>query len=585
MIPPDVIDDILRRVSLVEVMSQYVTLKKVGHAYKGLCPFHNDRNNPSLHVDNQKGLYHCFSCKAGGNILTFLKEYNKLDFIDSMKFLQQYSGIDIEPYLNQQQDLLPLRNKLKIMHQIAQEFFQENLYKIDNPQVELAVKTIKKRKLDKKTIALFGLGFGGVGLSPLFQKLQNSGFKAEEIFASGLCGKSEYGKIYDRFQNRITFPICSSEGSVIAFGGRIVDNSSPAKYVNSPETLLFKKGALLYAWHLAKESVLESGELILVEGYMDVIRMFQAGFSNVVAPMGTGLTEEQIHYIKSKIDNLIFCFDGDSAGQKSSYRSAGIAAKLDVPAKIVILPENDDPDTFLLQQGSNAMANLLQNSQDTEKFILESANKHLPDSKRFLQDVFEYGVFLEGKTTAPSLSIKTEQFLKKITEQLNVSYSSIELEFSRSKQHYLKERPPVDEKQYKEFEEEFELMAILVMFPEFTDHAASIVGIEDFFHKETKEIFTQLLLHPEKTSQEWLITIGNTDFVSYTSKWLNLPDIRIIQNYAVSLRIKSLKKKRTLINQELINYYPNSTEYHALSTQIMELQQELIHLKKMFYLL
>ncbi|MGL5955873.1 MAG: DNA primase [Brevinema sp.] len=585
MIPQDVIDDILRRVSLVEVMSQYITLKKSGHAYKGLCPFHNDRNNPSLHVDDQKGLYHCFSCKAGGNILTFLKEYNKLDFIDSMKFLEPYSGIDIEPYLKQQQDTFPLRNKLKTMHQIAQDFFQENLYKIDNPQVELAVRTIKKRKLDKKTISLFGLGFGGVARNELFQKLQNSGFKAEEIFSSGLCGKSEQGTIYDRFRNRITFPICDSEGIVIAFGARIIDNSSPAKYINSPETLLFKKGSVLYAWHLAKESVLESGELILVEGYLDVIRMFQAGFTNTVAPMGTGLTEEQVYYIKNKIDNLIFCFDGDNAGQKSSYRSAGIAAKLEVPTKIAILPENDDPDTFLLQQGANAMADILQNSQDAEKFILESATKHLPDSNKFLQEVFEYAIFLEGEDSGPSLNIRTNQFLKKTATLLSISYSSIELEFSRYKQHYSKDRPIIDKQQYKEFEEEFELMAILVMFPEFADHAASIVSVLDFFHQETKEIFTQILMHPEKTAQEWLITIGKTDLVSYTSKWLEAPDIRIIQNYAVSLRIKSLKRKRTLINQELFNYLPDSEKHHELSTQIIELQQELINLKKMFYLL
>ncbi len=573
MIPRDVVDDILRRTSIVEVMSQHISLKKSGtHDYKGLCPFHNDRNTPSLHVSDNKGLYHCFSCGAGGNVLTFLKEYQKLDFVDSIKFLGKQVGIDVESYLDKNSDTLPLRNKLKTMHQIAQDFFHDSLYNIDNPQVELAVRTIKKRKLDKKTIELFGLGFGGRDNS-LFQKLQSSGFKTEEILASGLCGQSS-NRFYDRFKNRITFPICDSEGVIIAFGGRIIDQSSPAKYVNSPETALFKKGSVLYGWHLAKENISESGEVILVEGYMDVIRMFQAGFSNTVAPLGTGLTEDRIHFLKHKVDTIILCFDGDSAGQKSAYRSAGIAAKLEVPTKIAVLPENDDPDTFLLQQGPNKMAEVIQNSKDAVDFILESAQKHLPDSNRFLQEVFEYATHLEGTVVNVSLSIKTSQFLKRVSEMLNVSYSSVELEFSRFKQHYLRttenhfEKSEVP-KQSDFFEEEFEIVAILTMFPEFIDTVAEIVGVDDFYNPDTKDIFNQMLLHPEKLSQDWIVAIANTDIVTYTSKWLQAPDIRIIKNFSVSLRIKSLKKKRTLIND--------------LDPQILEIQQEIIDLRQKFY--
>ncbi len=576
MIPRDVIDDILRRVSIVEVMSPYVALKKSGsHDFKGLCPFHNDRNTPSLHVNEQKGLYHCFSCGAGGNVLTFLKEHQKLDFIDSIKLLGQMVGIDVESYLNQKTDDLPLRNKIKTMHQIAQDYFQQNLFTVNNPQVKLAVDTIKSRKLDKNTLAMFGLGFGGLG--GLFQKLQGEGFKAEEIIASGLCGKSENGQIYDRFRNRITFPICDSEGVIIAFGGRIIDQSSPAKYINSPETPLFKKGSVLYGWDLAKEKVLESGEIILVEGYMDVIRMFQAGFSNTVAPLGTGLTEDRIHFLKHKVDNIILCFDGDSAGQKSAYRSSGIAAKLEVPTKVAVLPENEDPDTFIVENGSNKMLEILQNSQESVNFVINSAQKHLPDSNKFLQEVFEYAVSLEGVVLNAPLSIKTSQFLKKVSEILNVSYNSVELEFSRFKQYYIRLQNneftfnSTTKNNKKDNEEEFELIAILSVFPEFIDTVASVVEVEDFYHQDTKNIFNQMLLHPEKTSQDWIIAIADTDIVSYTGKWMDSPDVRIIQNFAVSLRIKSLKKKLSLIKET------------GLTPQIINIQQELISLKQKFY--
>ncbi len=304
MIPQDIVDDILRRTSIADVIGRNVALKKSGHNYKGLCPFHNDKNNPSLHVSEQKGLYHCFSCQAGGNAITFMKEYHKLDFIDAVKALGEMAGIDVESYLGNQKDLLPLRNKIKTMHEITQEHFHKTLFKSRTRGNLLAVKILKSRKIDRDTAIMFGLGFGGEGRDDLFKLLQSKGFSVEEILASGLCGKNDYGKFYDRFRNRITFPIQDNDGNIIAFGGRIIDQSSKAKYINSPETPIFKKSSVLYAWNFAKDNVSESGEAVLVEGYLDVIRMFQNGFANAAAPLGTGLTEDRIAYLKNKFDSI-----------------------------------------------------------------------------------------------------------------------------------------------------------------------------------------------------------------------------------------------------------------------------------------
>lgn len=220
-----------------------------------------------------------------------------------------------------------------------------------------------------------------------------------------------------------------------------------------------------------------------------------------------------------------------------------------------------------------------------QKIILESAKTKLPDSNKFLQDVFEYAIYLEGDSNSPSLHIKTEQFLKKVSEILMVSYGSIELDFSRFKEQFLKFNNNSWENSYskseskadKEFHEEFELLSILIMFPEFTDHVASILEPTDFYNEESQELFKKMLLHPEFTAQDWIVTAGNTSLISLTSKWLDAPDIRIIKNYAVSIKIKSLKKKRDLISKKLINSDPQ------LSTQILEIQSKIFALKREFY--
>ncbi len=579
MIPDEILRDIIQKTSIVDLIGRDVVLKKSGHStYKGLCPFHNDRNNPSLSIDERKGVYHCFSCKAGGNAITFMMNYHRMDFIESVKELGKNAGIDVDYYLENRKDELPLRNKLKTMHEIAQSHYSNTLFKSRTRGNSIAVRTLKSRAIDRDTALMFGLGFGGEGWDDLFRILRGKGYSADEILASGLCGKNDKGKFYDRFRNRITFPIQDNDGAVIAFGGRIIDQSSRAKYINSPETPLFKKGSVLYAWNYAKDNVVESGEVIMVEGYLDVIRMFQNGFTNAVAPLGTGLTEDRIAYLKNKIDSLVLCFDGDNAGRKSAYRSAGIAAKLGTPVKIALLPENDDPDTFLLKNGADSMAEILQNSQDAVYYILETAKKHLPDSSKFLESVFEYAANLEGEVTQPSLSVTTSRFLQQTAEILGVSLGSVELEFAKHKRLYFRSEKEEPAAALKEYEEEFELLAILIVYPEFIDYAASFVGIEDFCHEHSKDCFKQMLMHPERTSQEWILFASGKEFIDRTGKWLDPPELRVIQNYAISLRIKSLKKERALINKEL-----SSNTNAELAGRLAEKQRELIALQEKLY--
>ncbi|MGL5721688.1 MAG: DNA primase, partial [Brevinema sp.] len=417
MIPRDVVDTILRRISLVELMSRSVALKKAGANYVGLCPFHNDRNKPSLSVSDEKGLYHCFSCGAGGNALTFLKEHDRLDFIESMRVLAPMANIDIEPYLANDEELLPLRERLKTMHKLAFDYFNKRLYDAGDSLSRTAGTILRRRKIDRETAKRFGLGFGGSISDGLFRFLQNEGFKPDEIIQSGLCGRTEQGRWYDRFAKRITFPVWDENGTLIAFGGRAIEENARAKYLNSPETMLFKKSTVLYGWNLAKEEAIERGQVLLVEGYMDVIRLFQAGFDFAAAPMGTGLSEDRISALKHKVEHLYFCFDGDAAGVKSAFRSSGLAAKAGAKAKVVMLPPEDDPDTYLLTNGAAPFAELIENAIDSEEFIMKTALGLLPDVQAFLQLVFEYAFSLEGGVSGTALSVKTDTFLRRCAQE------------------------------------------------------------------------------------------------------------------------------------------------------------------------
>lgn len=576
MIPQDTIEQILQRVSIVEVIGSRIQLKKSGQNYKGLCPFHNDRKNPSLSVSEEKGLYHCFSCGAGGNALTFLKEFDKLDFIDSIRELGKMAGIDIENYLTGTQDNILLRERLKTMHQLAQEYFIKQLYS-RTLSAQKAVSIIKQRYLDKNTVKTFGLGFGGDKRDGLFQELRKQGFDPDEIIFSGLCGKTDQGRIYDRFQQRITFPVQEADSTIVAFGGRAILANASAKYINSPETPLFKKGNILYGWNFAKESATKNSQVILAEGYLDIIRLHQAGFCFAAAPLGTGLTEDHIIFLKHKVKEIILCFDGDNAGQKSAYRSAGLCAKFGIKTRVTALPENEDPDTFLLSNGTHAFKQLLETSVLGEDFVLETASALLPDSIAFLNSVFEYGIQLDG-------AILTEQFLKKIAEKAAVSLASVELEFSRFRKNYERFSPDQKpESPKKNLTNAHELIAILINYPQFADDAAEIITPQDFADPEYEQIFRNILLNPEKTAEYWIRQVGHSNLIQEVAKVTSIPDMRIIKNHAVQIRLKSLENQSAKLSQEILKSEQTETNNYALIEKIKELQSEKIALKNTFY--
>jgi len=287
----EIIDEIKNHNDIVDVVSQYITLKRSGRGYFGLCPFHKE-DTPSFSVLPERQIFHCFGCGVGGDVIRFVGKIENLGFKETIEMMAEKSGI-VLPTSNDFEDngTQQLKQKIYEINQVAANFYHENLYK---PTAKIAQEYVKKRKLDNKTLKAFLIGYSG-SLNELYNHLKTQEFTEKEILASGLANKNEQGKFIDRFRKRLMFPILDVRGRVIAFGGRVLDDSLP-KYINSSDNLIYNKGRNLYGLNLAKKS--KSKKMIMVEGYMDAVSLYQRGVDNVVASLGTALTEAQRSIIK-----------------------------------------------------------------------------------------------------------------------------------------------------------------------------------------------------------------------------------------------------------------------------------------------
>ena len=316
------INEVSRRINLSELVSGYVHLKRNGTSHVGLCPFHKEKT-PSFHVDDDKQLFYCFGCGAGGNVFDFIMRAENLDFVDALQFLAQRAGVTLEEEKGERtsrsEEESNLRKRILEMNRLAARRFYDNL---NGPDAESAVSYMQKRGLERKTVIKFGIGYAPDSWSDMLDFLKEKGYSAQEIVLAGLAVKNDKGRIYDKFRNRLMFPIIDVRGNVVAFGGRALSDD-PAKYMNSPETPVFHKGRNLFSLNLAKQSGLKEG-LILVEGYMDVISLYQRGITNVVAGLGTALTEEQAKLITRYASQVYVCYDSDEAGQKAAQKAISL---------------------------------------------------------------------------------------------------------------------------------------------------------------------------------------------------------------------------------------------------------------------
>jgi len=376
MFSEEIIQKIKEENDIVDIVSEVVTLKKTGKNYLGRCPFHNEKT-PSFTVSSEKQIYKCFGCGEAGNVISFVMKTRNMAFPEAVKLLGEKVGIVVDD-ADSPGKSSAANEKFKRMYDIniqAARYFYTNLKRFKAPYEYL-----KGRGITDETIKKFGIGFALDNWQGIRSYLKQRGFSEEEILELGLTTKNEKGNIYDRFRNRIIFPVFNVSGRVIGFGGRVLDDSKP-KYLNSPETPIFHKGTNLYGLNLAIKNN-PARTVIMVEGYMDVISLSQQGVTNVVATLGTALTEGQCKLLKRYIDTVIVSFDSDVAGENATIRGLEILQKSGFDLKILQIPSGKDPDEFIRSFGKEKFLNLVDGALPIIDFKLRMAEKGIDFSKQ-----------------------------------------------------------------------------------------------------------------------------------------------------------------------------------------------------------
>ncbi len=413
------IDEVLRRSDIVEIVASYVSLRRNGSDYVGLCPFHREKT-PSFHISADKQLYYCFGCGAGGNLIDFVMKAENLDFVDAIKLLAERAGITLEKevYSPEIQKRHDARERILKMNKLAAKHFVANL---SQEEAAAARTYAANRGLSREIITTYGIGFAKESWSDLTSFLNENGFSNDEIVTAGLAVRNEKGRVYDKFRNRLMFPIIDVRGNVIAFGGRALGDDA-AKYMNSPETPVFHKGDHVFGLNVAKAYGAKDG-LILVEGYMDAVSLHVYGFPNAVAGLGTALTDGQASLLKRYATCVYICYDSDDAGQKAADKAIDILTAAGVKIKVLSYSGVKDPDEFLKTKGVESFKQLLTKALSaTEYRILKvRKNYNLVESDQKVEFLEKAAEILAMNNNA----VEREVYIKRISKETDISAESI----------------------------------------------------------------------------------------------------------------------------------------------------------------
>ena len=419
----EIIDDVRQSNDIVDVISQYVRLKRSGRNYFGLCPFHNEKS-PSFSVSPEKQIFHCFGCGVGGNVFTFLTKIEGINFVEAVQLLAERANIQL-PTLENNVDSAKEALKAKVykVNEFTAKYYHENLYR---PESKMAQEYIKKRKLSNETLKAFQIGFSGK-FDELYKELKKQGFEEREILESGLVNKNERGQYIDRYRNRLMFPICDARGRVIAFGGRVLDDSKP-KYINSPENIVYSKGRHLYGLNVAKKYDIKK-RLLIVEGYMDVVSLHQRDIHNVVASLGTALTQQQGYLLRNNTEQIILSYDSDEAGQTAKVRAMEILQNMGCDIRVLQMEGAKDPDEYVIKYGNARFQNLVDKAISVIEFkvkiLRQSLNLESTNDKiKFLNEIAKLISKIDN-------SMEREVYIEKIAKEYDVSKEAIYAEVNK----------------------------------------------------------------------------------------------------------------------------------------------------------
>jgi len=379
LIPEEIVSQVIDRSDIVEIISSYIPLKRAGRNFKAACPFHNEKT-PSFVVNPDKQIFHCFGCGVGGNVVSFVMKQDNMDFPEAIRVLAQKVNVVIEEVDEPTRRSTNERLLIFKLNELAANYFQENLLSTRTKMASDARKYLKERNVDFETVKNFKVGLAVDKWDGLLEHLKNKGVSLGLMEKAGLIIPRDNGRgFYDRFRNRIIFPIFDTRGNCRAFGARALEDNQ-AKYLNSPETIVYTKGNHLYGFHLAKNSITQEDAVIVVEGYLDCIMPYQFGVQNIVASLGTALTVEQIRLIRRYSRNVILLFDMDKAGEAAMLRSLDTLVEEEMNVKVAILDEGEDPDSFIRMKGQEVFLDRIKNAQLMIDYKLSSLKKKY-DSK------------------------------------------------------------------------------------------------------------------------------------------------------------------------------------------------------------
>lgn len=474
MIPKEKIEEVRDRASIVDVISEYIPLTKRGINYVGLCPFHSEKT-PSFTVNSEKRIFYCFGCNASGNAITFVMKKDGLAFPDAVRSIAQKYGIKIEESRSGQGP--DPREALYASLKAAAEFFMRELKSTEGRG---ALAYLKKRGYEGEIVQGFSIGYAPNGWDALINHLKKSNIPLDAAFSSGLIVKKERGGFYDRFRGRLMFPILDGRKRVVGFGGRALAETQQPKYLNSPESTVFKKGEILYGLPQAKEAISKEGFAIVVEGYFDLIALHKNGFKNSIATMGTALTPMHIRALKPYAPSIYSLFDSDQAGKAAAVRALSLFLEEDVPCRAVILKKGKDPDEFLATEGPGAMREAISSAEPLMEFFLKELSKKedlkTPEGKKkFFDTAVPY--LKKVKNVA-----ERGHYVSFLAKMLGLKDSLVYGAIEGSPEHAKKAEMPASQAPVKPFPlGEMTVLKILMKHPEMYNNevASAVEGFSD----------------------------------------------------------------------------------------------------------
>lgn len=556
-IPDDKIAEIRESCSIVAVIADYVNLTKAGVNYRGLCPFHQEKT-PSFFVNEAKKIFHCFGCGASGDVFAFIMKHENIGFQSAVRLLAKRQGISLpeKDLTPQQRRHLSEREELYNLNKTAAQYYHDIL--LDDRRGRKAKQYLEKRGISPTTIEEYGLGFAPEGWDGLYNLLKSKKIPLLQAHKVGLVIAKGNNQYYDRFRDRIIFPICNISNNIIGFGGRVIDNGEP-KYLNSPESIIYNKRHNLYGVQIASKFILQQQEAIVVEGYFDLLTLHQAGIKNAVAPLGTALTEQQIHVLKRYTPHIVTVFDSDSSGEKAMVRSLSPFLQSGISPRMIQLPPGHDPDSFIRERGEQDFQKLLAAAEPLIDFVLEQIiKKHQIHTTR--------GKINACEETIPVLrniinEIERDLYVQKVAQRLGIretlivshikkSSSGTALRTDERADHVIshREQPLSPEENAERL-----ILELMIVYPEIISPVEQHSFLDEFtvsvFREIGREICRVYHEHGSVDIPLLLNTINNeslkqlTAAISLKAGYGANPS-KILEDCIQKIRLKKIKQKR-----------------------------------------